>query len=280
MLIPINSTYSSFSKIRKFVRLVIRSPLFRSLDIEHFMSTNSFAFKQFIIHQEKCAMKVGTDAVLLGAWAKTYGVRRALDIGTGTGVIALMLAQKCGATIDAIDIDGQTAEEAKENVQHSPWHDRVHVQNVSVQDFEKMHPETSTEKYDLIVSNPPYFSDSLPATEESRTKARHTIVLPFPDLIHAAASLLSKEGKFYVILPTKEGETFRELAEAKGLHLRRLTRVKTTPEKTEKRLLMQFGFTAKPQISESTLIIEKDNLNAQNYSDEYRELTKEYYLDF
>ncbi|HET6990335.1 MAG TPA: methyltransferase [Bacteroidia bacterium] len=243
------------------------------------MSNNSFAFKQFIIHQEKCAMKVGTDAVLLGAWAKTYGVRRALDIGTGTGVIALMLAQKCGATIDAIDIDEQTAEEAKENVRKSPWHDRVHVQHISVQDFSKMHPETAEEKYDLIVSNPPYFSDSLPATEELRTKARHTVLLPFPDLIHAATKLLSKEGKFYVILPTKEGETFREMAEAKGLHLRRLTRVKTTPEKTEKRLLMQFGFTAKPQVSESTLVIEKDNLNAQHYTEEYIELTRAYYVN-
>jgi tRNA1Val (adenine37-N6)-methyltransferase len=136
------------------------------------------------------------------------------------------------------------------------------------------------EKYDLIVSNPPYFTDSHPATEASRTKARHTVLLPFPDLIHNATKLLSKEGKFYVILPTKEGELFREMAEAKGLHLRRLTRVKTTPEKPEKRVLMQFGFTAKPQVSESTLVIEKDNLNAQNYTDEYKELTKEYYLYF
>lgn len=240
------------------------------------MSNHSFAFKQFTIHQEKCAMKVGTDAVLLGAWAKTYGVRRALDIGTGTGIIALMLAQKCGCTIDAIDIDEVAAGEAKENVTNSPWRERVRIHHISLQDFAKMQDE----KYDLIVSNPPYFTDSHPATEESRTKARHTVLLPFPDLIHSATKLLSKEGKFYVILPTKEGELFREMAEAKGLHLRRLTRVKTTPEKAEKRLLMQFGFTAKPQVSESTLIIEKDNLNAQNYTDEYKELTKEYYLYF
>jgi tRNA1Val (adenine37-N6)-methyltransferase len=240
------------------------------------MSSNSFAFKQFTIHQEKCAMKVGTDAVLLGAWAKTYGVRRALDIGTGTGIIALMLAQKCGCTIDAIDIDEVAAGEAKENARNSPWGERVHIHHISLQDFAKMQDE----KYDLIVSNPPYFTDSHPATEASRTKARHTVLLPFPDLIHGATKLLSKEGKFYVILPTKEGELFREMAEAKGLHLRRLARVKTTPEKPEKRLLMQFGFTAKPQVSESTLIIEKDNLNAQHYTDEYKELTKEYYLYF
>jgi tRNA1Val (adenine37-N6)-methyltransferase len=240
------------------------------------MSNTRFAFKQFTIHQEKCAMKVGTDAVLLGAWAKTYGVRRIFDIGTGTGVIALMLAQRCGAHIDAIDIDEQTAEEAKENVQNSPWKDRVHIHHISLQDFVRMQED----KYELIVSNPPYFNDSLPATEASRTKARHTILLPFPDLIFAATKLLSKDGKFYVILPTKEGEQFREMAEAKGLHLRRLTRVKTTAEKPEKRLLMQFGFTAKPQVSESSLIIEKDNLNAQHYTEEYVELTKDYYLYF
>ncbi len=244
------------------------------------MSSNSFAFKQFTIHQEKCAMKVGTDAVLLGAWAKTYGVRRVLDIGTGTGVIALMLAQRCGGQIDAIDIDEQTAEEAKENVRNSPWHNRVHVQNVSLQDFVRMHPGNLEDKYELIVSNPPYFNDALPSVEESRLRARHTVMLPFADLIHAATQLLSKDGKFYVILPAKEGEQFREMAEVKGLHLRRLTRVKTTPEKAEKRLLMQFGFTAKPQVSESVLVIEKDNLNAQHYTEEYVELTKEYYLYF
>ncbi len=239
------------------------------------MSANSFAFKQFTIHQDKCAMKVGTDAVLLGAWAKTYGVRRALDIGTGTGIIALMLAQKCGATIDAIDIDEASAFEAKENVSNSKWNDRIHVHHISLQDYTKLQDD----KYDLIVSNPPYFSDAQPTTEESRTKARHTVLLPFSDLIDGAKKLLSKEGKFYVILPNIEGERFREMAEAKGLHLRRITRVKTTPEKTEKRFLMQFGFISKPQVSESTLIIEQDNLNAQHYTEEYKELTKEYYLN-
>lgn len=238
------------------------------------MSNTSFSFKQFIIQQEHCAMKVGTDAVLLGAWAKTYGVRRALDIGTGTGVIALMLAQKCGGTIDAIDIDEQTYQQAKENVQNSPWSDRVNVQHVSLQDYMAI----QNDNYDLIVSNPPYFSDAIATAEESRTKARHTILLPFVDLIAGVQKLLSKEGTFYVILPTKEGEVFREMAALKGLFLRRCTRVKTTPEKLEKRLLMQFGFTAKDQVSNSILIIEQDNLNTHNYTEEYKKLTKDYYL--
>ena len=240
------------------------------------MSSKSFAFKQFTIHQEKCAMKVGTDAVLLGAWAKTYGARRVLDIGTGTGVIALMLAQKCGAVIDAIDIDEDSVNEAKKNVEASPWKERVHVKHISLQDFAR----AQDERYELIVSNPPYFIDSLPATEESRTKARHTVLLPFTDLVEGASKLLTKDGKFCVILPPREGEKFKEIALAKGLHLTRITRVKTTPEKQEKRWLMQFAFTSKPQVSDSTLIIEKDNLNAQHYTDEYKELTKDYYLYF
>ena len=240
------------------------------------MSGSQFIFKKFIINQDRCAMKVGTDAVLLGAWAKTYGVRHALDIGTGTGVIALMLAQKCGGEIDAIDIDEVSFLQAKENAAGSEWSDRVHVHHISLQDFAKMHEE----KYELIVSNPPYFNDSLPPSEESRTKARHTIHLPFSDLVDGAAKLLAKDGKFCVILPPREGEQFRNIAAAKGLHLTRLTHVRTTPGKGEKRLLMQFAFTAKPHVSESTLTIEKDNLNAQHYTDEYRELTKDYYLYF
>jgi tRNA1Val (adenine37-N6)-methyltransferase len=240
------------------------------------MSHRSFAFKQFTIRQAKCAMKVGTDAVLLGAWAKTYGVRRILDIGTGTGVIALMLAQRCGGAIDAVEIDEDSVQEARENVKASPWPDRVHLHHMSLQDFAKLQDE----HYELIVSNPPYFNDSLPATEESRTRARHTVLLPFSDLVECAAKLLAKDGRFCVILPPREGEQFRALAQAKGLHLTRLTRVKTTPEKTEKRWLMQFAFTPKPQMSDSTLIIEEDNLNAQHYTQEYRELTKEYYLYF
>lgn len=222
-------------------------------------------------------MKVGTDAVLLGAWAKTYGVRHILDIGTGSGVIALMLAQRCGAAIDAIDIDEVSLTQAKENAEASPWSDRLRMHHISLQDFTKMQDD---QPYELIVSNPPYFNDSLTATEESRTRARHTVLLPFAELISCAAKLLAKDGRFCVILPPREGEQFRALAQPHNLHLTRLTRVKTTPEKKEKRWLMQFAHQAKPQISDSTLVIEKDNKNAQNYTDEYRELTKEYYLYF
>lgn len=240
------------------------------------MSQNTFAFKKFTIKQERNAMKVGTDAVLLGAWVKTYGVRRALDIGTGTGVIALMIAQKCGCEIDAIDIDPEAAAEAAGNVQNCPWKERIHVQNISLQDFAK----TNDQKYDLIVSNPPYFVDSLQSSEASRTAARHTVHLPFEDLIAGAKKLLNKEGKLYVILPVREGEHFIHLAAANHLHLRRITRVKSTPDKIEKRWLMQFGFQSKPSISDSTLVMEKDPQVRHSYTEEYKELTRDYYLQF
>jgi tRNA1Val (adenine37-N6)-methyltransferase len=240
------------------------------------MPQNTFAFKKFTIVQDKCAMKIGTDAVLLGSWVKTYGVRSVLDIGTGTGVIALMIAQKCGAEIDAIEIDHDSAEQARFNAAQSPWNERVHVQNISLQDFVKIHDG----KYDLIVSNPPYFVDSLLSSEANRTAARHTVHLTFEELISCAVKLLSKEGKFNVILPVKEGEQFVDIALKHGLYLRRLMRVRSSPGKADKRWLMQFGFTKKEQISDSALVMESDPQVRHSYTQEYKELTKDYYLQF
>lgn len=220
-------------------------------------------------------MKVGTDGVLIGAWAKTEQVKNILDVGTGTGLIALMMAQKSDANIDAIDIDAIACIQARENVMASPWPDRVTVHQASLQDYAR----TSGKKYDLIVSNPPYFVASSKASEEARTKARHADLLPFEELIEGVASLLDKEGRFCVILPLKEGEIFRELAAERKLYLNKLVRIRTTAEKTEKRLMMQFGFSRKT-FSETTLTIEKDSLNEHNYTDEYRELTKAFYLYF
>jgi tRNA1Val (adenine37-N6)-methyltransferase len=221
-------------------------------------------------------MKIGTDAVLLGSWVKTYGVRSVLDIGTGTGVIALMIAQKCAAEIDAIEIDHDSAEQARFNAAQSPWSERVHVQNISLQDFVKIHDG----KYDLIVSNPPYFVDSLLSSEANRTAARHTVHLTFEELISCAVKLLSKEGKFNVILPVKEGEQFVDIALKHGLYLRRLMRVRSSPGKADKRWLMQFGFTKKEQISDSALVMESDPQLRHSYTQEYIELTKDYYLQF
>ena len=218
-------------------------------------------------------MKVGTDAVLLGSWVNTDNVRSILDIGTGTGIIALMLAQKSEAIIDAIDIDQNAFIQATENVAACKWRNRIRVHHVSLQDFARI----PNHKYDLIVSNPPYFIDSSKASGESRSNARHTDQLPYDDLLKGILQLLSPSGKFYVILPTKESEQFRDLAEQHKLYLTKLTRVVTRTDKPEKRWLMRFEFRPK-SFSEDSITIEADERHS--YTDAYKELTKDYYLGF
>ncbi|MGZ3899523.1 MAG: tRNA1(Val) (adenine(37)-N6)-methyltransferase, partial [Bacteroidia bacterium] len=186
------------------------------------MSNGSFAFKQFTIKQDKCAMKVGTDAVLLGAWIIPNGSKKILDIGTGTGIIALMLAQKSSAQIVAIDIDKDSTEQAKLNVAESNFRN-IEVQNVSLQVMAK----TSDQKFNLIVTNPPYFIDSLKSNDGNRTIARHADLLPFEDLITGVKKLLDDKGKFCLILPKNEAAIFREMAQQKGLYLSKLLRVRT-----------------------------------------------------
>ena len=237
------------------------------------MPNQEFVFKQFKILQDKCAMKVGTDAVLLGAWVNSPNAKTILDIGTGTGIIALMLAQKIGAKIDAIDIDENAFTQAQENVKMCCWKERINVHHISLQQF----AIENSSGYDLIVSNPPYFVDSSKANEESRTNARHTDQLPYIDLMNGILKLLNPTGKFYVILPKKESESFCELAKENKLFLTKLTRVITRTDKPEKRLLMRFEFTPKT-FSEDSIIIEEDERHS--YTNEYKELTKEYYLNF
>lgn len=237
------------------------------------MSSQEFVFKQFKILQDRCAMKVGTDAVLLGSWVSTINAKSILDIGTGTGIIALMLAQKSDAVIDAIDIDKNAFIQAAENITDCKWKERIRIHHISLQNYST----DCNRKYDLIVSNPPYFVDSSKALEESRTNARHTDQLPFSDLLNGVLNLLSAAGSFCVILPTKESQQFREMAEENNLFLTKLTRVITRTDKPEKRLLMQFEFTKKT-IEENSITIEKDERHT--YTDEYKELTKDYYLAF
>lgn len=237
------------------------------------MSNQAFVFKQFKICQDKCAMKVGTDAVLLGAWVNATTAKNILDIGTGTGIIALMLAQKSEATIDAIDIDSNAFEQVTENISESKWHSRIHAHHISLQHY----AQRTDKKYDLIVSNPPYFVDSSKALEEARTNARHTDQLPFSDLLNGVLRLLHMDGAFYVILPTKESQLFREMAEVHELFLTKLTRVITRTDKPEKRLLMKFEFTQKP-LEEDSITIEQDERHS--YTEEYKELTRDYYIAF
>jgi tRNA1Val (adenine37-N6)-methyltransferase len=197
-----------------------------------------------------------------------------LDIGSGTGVIALMLAQKTRAKIDAIDIDENAFIQAKQNVSNSEFSKQIIVIHSAFQDYLKI----PTEKYNLIVTNPPYFEQSLKSSDEQRSQARHADVLPFEDLIDGVVKLLDEKGKFCLILPTLEAIKFRTLAEKKGLNLSKLLRVKSRIDKDlEKRHLMQFEF--KPsEFSEETIAIEQNDRHV--YTPEYKDLTKDYYLNF
>ncbi len=238
------------------------------------MPGTSFAFKQFIIKQDKCAMKVGTDAVLLGAWIFPNGSKQILDIGTGTGVVALMLAQKTEAHIDAIDIDKNAFNQASENVSESKFSNQISVIHSPLQQYCK----EVNKKYNLIVTNPPYFEQSLKSSDEQRSYARHADVLPFEELIDGVIKLLDPKGKFCLILPTLEAEKFRVLAQKRGLFLSKLLRVKSKVNKDiEKRHVMQFEFTP-TEFSEKTIAIEQDERH--QYTDDYKQLTKDYYLNF
>ncbi len=238
------------------------------------MPNTSFAFKQFIVKQDRCAMKVGTDAVLLGAWVLPNGSKRILDIGTGTGVIALMLAQKTQAHIDAIDIDEEAFLQAKQNALDSKFARQITVTQTSLQHYSN----AATQKYNLIVTNPPYFEQSLKSSDEQRSHARHADVLPFEELLDGVLKLLDEKGKFCLILPTLEAIKFRALAKKRGLHLSKLLRVKSRIDKeTDKRHMMQFE--VKPtEFSEDTIAIELEERH--QYTEDYKDLTKDYYINF
>lgn len=235
------------------------------------MNSLSFQFKQFSIAQENTAMKVGTDGVLLGAWSKVLE-GNVLDIGTGTGLIALMLAQRTKtALIDAIELDKVACEEAHQNFKTSKWNNRLTVIHTSIQNY---YP---TKKYDVIVSNPPFFINSTKAPNSLRNTARHTDELPFNDLIASIKRLLNETGIFSLILPVEEANQFILLANQNGLFLTRKCLVKPNPTKAPKRVLMEFSFT-ETNILEETLTIETENRH--EYTKEYITLTKDFYLKF
>ena len=236
------------------------------------MANPYFQFKKFTIHHDKCAMKVGTDAVLLGAWADTCLCRNILDIGTGTGIIALMLAQRSFAEIDAIDIDKDAYVQASENVLASPFAERIKVIHSSCTNFVMSNPE---KKYDLIVSNPPYFINSLRCPEKKRTVARHADTLRLQDMIQEARTLLSPIGRIALILPHEQLDEVRVLTSINNLYIHRQTDVIPVPGAQPKRLLIELSATEKNKKKQDTLTIEETR---HQYTLEYIALTKEFYL--
>lgn len=231
-----------------------------------------FQFKQFTVQQDKCAMKVGTDGVLLGAWTPVeHNPFSILDIGAGTGLIALMLAQRCHAEqIDGLEIDADAHEQAVDNFENSPWGDRLFCYHASLDEF----MEEPEDEYDLIVSNPPFYTDGYFSGDEQRDMARHNNSLPFEDLIHASEILLSEIGILAVVIPFKEEEKFIALAKDEQLYPFKITRVKGTPETEIKRSLIALSRTKK-EITTDELIIETAR---HKYTDEYISLTKDFYL--
>ncbi|MFT7335526.1 MAG: tRNA1Val (adenine37-N6)-methyltransferase [Porticoccaceae bacterium] len=234
---------------------------------------SKFQFKQFSIEQDRCAMKIGTDGVLLGAWIpidnNPFSI---LDIGTGTGIIALMLAQRSNAEqIDALEIDEEAYEQSVDNFENSPWSDRLFSFHAGLDEF----IEEPEDEYDLIVSNPPFYSEDYKTESIQRDTARFQDAMPFADLIKAAALLLSENGIFSAIIPFKEENTFLTLAKEYGLYPLKITRVKGTPATEVKRSLLAFGRNENLDFIIDELVIE----NARHiYTQEYIELTKEFYL--
>jgi len=234
--------------------------------------TEPFQFKQFSVVQSDCTMMVGTDGVLLGAWADTKDAAKVLDIGTGTGLIALMLAQRLPkAEVHAVEISAEATELAQQNISATSWKERMKVFNMPVQDFARM----TDHKYDLIISNPPFFSGGTFSKKEDKNVARHTVRLPNGDLLNAVRRILSKSGRFAVILPYLEGLRFEEMAQQYHFYLTKKTEVLPIADKPVERLLMEFAYEEAP-IVEETLVIETDVRH--EYTAEYIGLTKDFYL--
>jgi len=231
----------------------------------------TFRFKQFSVNDDDATMKVGTDAVLLGAWCAVDTAGTILDIGAGSGVIALMLAQRSvsGARIDAVEVDQQASRQAEENVRQSPWPEKITVINTPIQAFEP------GRVYDLIVSNPPFFSGSLHPPNDRRMVARHDTELTKQDLVVSVSRLLNKSGTFSVILPNPEYESFRAQALSAGLHLTRVTRFHTRLNKSPERVLMTFSRAPVASFPEDMLVLYDSE---SNKSKAYRNLTDDFYL--
>jgi tRNA1Val (adenine37-N6)-methyltransferase len=196
-----------------------------------------FRFKQFTVEDARSTLRVGTDAMVLGSWANPSGAMKILDIGTGCGVLALMMAQKSGATVDAIDIDEPSVAEAQMNFSNSPWPGRIKTLQSSLQEFSL----NAGQVYDFILTNPPYFSNSLKSPVARQNLARHDASLSLPELVRHTGRLLSAKGLFSVILPFDQGANFRAACEKNGLHLNRTLTVLPKPASPPKRIVMEFG---------------------------------------
>jgi len=232
-----------------------------------------FTFQQFKVCQENAAMKVGTDGVLLGAWTPVdHQPLRILDVGTGTGLVALMLAQRIGAgMIDALEIDEPGCVDARQNFEMSPWSDRLNLHHISFQDFS----EKVAVKYDLIVSNPPFFNSGLKNPCHRKATARHSEALNQEDLLNGVLCNLADDGRFSLILPVADYEAFRGKASRAGLYESRRLLVKPTPDKPVKRVVSLWSKSFSTELVSEEMVLE---LSRHYYSEYYKSLTDDFYL--
>lgn len=231
------------------------------------MGNDTFHFRQFDVVQQHCAMKVGTDGVLLGALAAPVG-RRILDIGTGSGVVALMMAQRCDAEIWGVELDEGAVADAEENFSQSPWAGRLHA---VLSDLNIYEPQVT---FDFIVSNPPFYRHSPQSSSAARTAARSAHALPYGLLARWSAAHLSKEGRLQVILPFSEAERFRMTCWEAGLHLTHQTDVRTKTGKPLTRAVQTFALRPQPSQREELCLLNDDGTR----SEAYRKLTEAFYL--
>jgi tRNA1Val (adenine37-N6)-methyltransferase len=236
-------------------------------------SIKPFLFKQFKIYHDHCAMKVGTDGVLLGAWTYLATDNQVLDIGTGSGLIAIMTAQKnTTAQIIGIEIDEAAALQAQENAKNSPWKNRLNIQHISLQEF----VIKNNIIFDHIISNPPFFKKGTSTKSAERNQARQTYTLTFEDIILSAKKLLSLSGKISVILPPLEAELFISIANRNNFYLNRQLNIKPKKEKSIERVLMEFSQKKIAEIEIKELIIQHEQRN--DWTDDYIQLTGDFYL--
>ena len=232
-----------------------------------------FKFKQFSVQQDKCAMKVGTDSVLLGAWCPIdNNPISILDIGAGTGVLSLMLAQRTNAEqIDSVEIDEDAYEQCVSNYENSPWSDRLFCYHAALDEL----VEDPEDEYDIIISNPPFYSEDFKTKNAQRDLARFQDALPFEDLVEAADLLLSENGIFAVVIPFREEEKFIDLCAEFELYPVKVTRVKGSHKTPIVRSLMAFKRYELSVLTADELVVE---INRHEYTDDYINLTKDFYL--
>lgn len=235
---------------------------------------NGFTFKQFFVAHDRCAMKVGTDGVLLGAWAPVSQARRILDIGTGTGLVALMLAQRSkeSVCIDAVELENDAATQAKENFAESAWSARLAVYGEDINHF----AQRSAQGYDLIVSNPPYFESAVACRDEARNAARYTETLTHEALLRCAERLITAAGTFCVVLPYDIGLSFEQSAQQQQWHTQARVDIRDRPGKPLNRMLL--ALCRQPREPEHRELAIREQLNV--YSTEFRELIADFYLNY